>query len=95
MLPHQFGFEGVGVVEVESGTGVVGQVVQVAVVGVVVEDGHLLRPDRLYDAPQDGALAGARPARYADHHRHYPYAGLTIAMVWIFCASSKDDAAAA
>ena len=59
MLDQQFGLQRVGVIEVRLNSLVEIQVRQVPVVGVVLDEHHLLRPDRLDDGQGDRRLPGA------------------------------------
>ncbi len=66
VLDQQVRLERVGVVVVQRGALLEAQIVAVAVVPVVFEDGHLLRAQAFDDAPDDGGLAGAGAAGDAD-----------------------------
>ena len=54
---------------VERGALLEPQVVAIAIVAIVLEDGDLVVAEALDDAPDDGGLAGARAAGHPDHQR--------------------------
>jgi hypothetical protein len=62
VLDKQFGFERIGVVEIDLGALDGGQSAQVLVIGVVLKEGNSVRADALENLLCNGGLSGTRSA---------------------------------